>query len=278
MDEEADTRNDAEHDEGEMVHCEGEVDLKTGDGNPCTAGDGEGQRGVGGPHEEPEAQDDERRREREEQRNGRDGGARKLAAEGSVEEEAGEGEKRDEPDKLCIHFGAWARFVRAGATAKSEADPSGMTTNKGKASATATQIPFGNEKRERLVLQEVDLVDVEGLACAEKGNDDGEADGGFGSRYNHDEEDKDLAGYLMPHVRERDEGEVHGVQHELDRHEDRDNVALDEEGGDANAKQDRGEDEVVGDGYHYDLLRRAAMTAITMMMIRSGNQPKTRIG
>ena len=48
----------------------------------------------------------------------------------------------------------------------------------------------------------------------------------------------------MPHVREGDEGQVDGVEHELDRHEDGDDVALDEEGGDADRKEDGGEDEV----------------------------------
>ncbi len=50
----------------------------------------------------------------------------------------------------------------------------------------------------------------------------------------------------MPHVREGDEGEVDGVEHELDRHEDGDEVALDEEGCDADGEEDGGEDEVVG--------------------------------
>ena len=48
----------------------------------------------------------------------------------------------------------------------------------------------------------------------------------------------------MPHVREGDEGEVDGVEHELNRHEDGDDVALDEEAGDADGEEDGGEDEV----------------------------------
>ena len=39
MDEEADAGDDAEHDEGEVVDGEGEVDLEAGDGDPGRADD-----------------------------------------------------------------------------------------------------------------------------------------------------------------------------------------------------------------------------------------------
>ena len=52
----------------------------------------------------------------------------------------------------------------------------------------------------------------------------------------------------MPLVREGDEGQVDGVEHQLDGHEDGDDVALDEKGGDADREEDGAEDEVVGDG------------------------------
>ena len=77
---------------------------------------------------------------------------------------------------------------------------------------------------------QVDLVDVQGLARAEERDDDGEADGGLGRGDDHDEEDEDLAVDLVPHVGEGDEGQVDGVEHQLNRHEDRDDVALDEKG------------------------------------------------
>ena len=48
----------------------------------------------------------------------------------------------------------------------------------------------------------------------------------------------------MPHVRKGDEGEVDGVEHQLNRHEDGDDVALDEEGGDADGEEHGGEDQV----------------------------------
>ena len=47
-----------------------------------------------------------------------------------------------------------------------------------------------------------------------------------------------------------DKGEVHRVEHELNGHEDGDDVALDEERADADGEEDRGQDQVVGDGHH----------------------------
>src|SRR5260370_26455502 len=97
---------------------------------------------------------------------------------------------------------------------------------------------------------QVDLVNVECLARAEEGDDDGEADGGLGCGYDHHEEDEDLALDLVPQMGEGDEGQVDGVEHQLDRHEDGDDVALDEERCDADGEEDGGEDQVVSDGYH----------------------------
>jgi hypothetical protein len=99
-----------------------------------------------------------------------------------------------------------------------------------------------------LILQQVDLVNVKGLARAIDGDDDSQPDGGFGCGDDHDEEDEDLSGDLMPHMREGDEGEVNGVEHELNRHEDGDDVAFDKEAGDADGEEDGGEDQVVGNG------------------------------
>ncbi len=92
-----------------------------------------------------------------------------------------------------------------------------------------------------------DLVDVERVPGAEDGDDDGQAYGGFSRGHHHDEEDEDLPADLMPLVREGDEGQVDGVEHQLDRHEDGDDVALDEEGGNAEREEDGAEHEIVGD-------------------------------
>src|SRR3954464_7953589 len=100
----------------------------------------------------------------------------------------------------------------------------------------------------RSELEQVHLVHVQRLAGAEDRNDDGEADGGFRGRYDHHEKDEDLAVELLPLVGERDEGKIHRVQHQLDRHERGDDVALEQEPGDAAGEEHRAEHEVPGDG------------------------------
>ena len=63
-----------------------------------------------------------------------------------------------------------------------------------------------------------------------------------------------MAGHLAPLAREGDEGQVDRVEHELDRHEDRNNIALDQKRGDTDAEQDGAEDEVVSDRNHGSVL------------------------
>src|SRR6185437_15568232 len=140
------------------------------------------------------------------------------SAQRSVYEEAGEGKSRDEPEQGIVHavYAGSLAFISAGS----------------------------------LVLHKIDLIDVQGLSCAEESDDDGKTDGGLRGGDDHDKEDEDLPFDAMPHVREGDEGQVDGVEHQLNRHEDRDDVALDEEGANADREQDRCEDEVVSDRNH----------------------------
>ena len=85
---------------------------------------------------------------------------------------------------------------------------------------------------------------------AEDRDDDGEADGGLGGGDDHDEEDKDLSLDGVAHVGKGDKGEIDSVEHELDRHEDGDDVALDKKAADADGEEHCGQDEVVADGDH----------------------------
>ena len=64
-------------------------------------------------------------------------------------------------------------------------------------------------------------------ADAEDRNNDGETDGSFSRGDHHHKEDKDLALHRVPLVREGDKGKVDSVEHELNRHENGDDVALD---------------------------------------------------
>src|SRR5437870_4517584 len=77
-------------------------------------------------------------------------------------------------------------------------------------SGISHRVSAGIGSLESSVLKQVDLVDVERSACAEDGDDDGQAHGGLGSGDDHDEENEDLPRDLMPHVREGDEGQVDG--------------------------------------------------------------------
>jgi hypothetical protein len=105
-----------------------------------------------------------------------------------------------------------------------------------------------------LVLHQIDLVNVESLARTEERNNDGETDSGFRCGYDHHEENENLSGHLVPHVAEGDEGKVHGVEHELNRHEDGDHIALDKKGAGTDGKENRGEYKVAGNGDHLDVL------------------------
>ncbi len=66
---------------------------------------------------------------------------------------------------------------------------------------------------------------------------------------------------------ESHKSQVHGVQHQLDRHEDGDHVALDEKAGDSAGKQDRRQHQVIGNRHHQSFPLRARTTA-PMMAIR----------
>ena len=111
VDEEADAGDDGEHDHGEVVDGEREVDLEAGDLEPGAERFGDGERCVGAAHHEPDVGHDAGGDGGEEQRDGRDGGARKAAAQGSVEQEAGEGAERDEPEEIGVHGFRWGSFA-----------------------------------------------------------------------------------------------------------------------------------------------------------------------
>src|SRR5687768_4830450 len=70
----------------------------------------------------------------------------------------------------------------------------------------------------RLPLQEVEVVHVHGLVVAEDRDDDREPDRGLRRGHRHHEEHEQLT-LDADHARERDEGEVHRVQHQLDAQE-----------------------------------------------------------
>ena len=76
-----------------------------------------------------------------------------------------------------------------------------------------------------LAFQLVEFIDLDRSPIAEQHDQDRQADGRLGRRHGEDEEDEDLAGHVAQVVREGDEVQVHGEQHQLDRHQQHDQVA-----------------------------------------------------
>src|SRR5689334_19756286 len=112
-------------------------------------------------------------------------------------------------------------------------------------SSSIGRTPRRHEDAKRLPLQAREGFGVQRLAVTEQGDDDREADGGFRGGDGHHEEHDDLAVGGAERAAEGDEREVHRVQHDLDRQQDRDQVAADEHAGGADRKQDGRHDQVV---------------------------------
>src|SRR5688572_1279467 len=93
-------------------------------------------------------------------------------------------------------------------------------------------------------LQQVEVVGRGSGAAAEDGHDDPEADDDLGRRHHQDEEHQRLAADVVELSGEGDEGEVHGVEHELDAHEHDEHVAPDQQAHGADGEQARGQGEV----------------------------------
>src|SRR4051812_9080460 len=99
------------------------------------------------------------------------------------------------------------------------------------------------------VLQEVGVVDRRGPAGPEDRHDDGQADDDLGGGHGHDEERHDLPLEVTVDAGERHERKVHGVEHQLHRHEHHDRVAPDEDA-DGTDREQRGAQHQVVIGAH----------------------------
>src|SRR5688572_1278178 len=125
----------------------------------------------------------------------------------------------------------------------------------GKSGISASISPL--ERRER--------VGVERLAMAEERDDERQADGGFGGGDGHHEERDDLAVDVAAVAAERHERQVHGVQHDLDRQQNRDQVTAQEHAGRPDREKDRRDDQVVTERDHGSVSSlRASTTAPTI--------------
>src|SRR6476660_2262857 len=95
------------------------------------------------------------------------------------------------------------------------------------------------------VLQQVRVVHRRGPAGPEDRHQDREADDDLGGGHHHHEERDDLPVQVLVHSRERDEGQVAGVQHQLDAHEHDDGVAPYQHARPADHEQNHGQGYVV---------------------------------
>src|SRR5690348_17239060 len=114
---------------------------------------------------------------------------------------------------------------------------------------------------ERSALHPVDVFDRDGAAVAEIDDEDGKADRRFGRRHGEHEHGEDLADEIVEESRERHEIDVDGKQHQLDRHQDHDDVlAIEKDAENAEREEDGGDREIMGktDLEHYLTLPAAA--------------------
>src|ERR1700678_113767 len=106
-----------------------------------------------------------------------------------------------------------------------------------------------SEKR-LLQLQQVHTIDIQRLARAEYGDDDGQTHRSFGRGHHHYKEHENLP-IQRPQLRgERHKRQVHTIQHQLNGKKNRDDIALDEKPGNAARKQNRAQHQVIGQRNH----------------------------
>jgi len=90
-----------------------------------------------------------------------------------------------------------------------------------------------------LVLHRIDIVDVQRAAILEYRQNDRQTHGRFGRRHHHYEEGQQVSIHLLPLIRKGDEAQVDCVEHQLNRHEDGNDIAPEEETGNTQREQDR---------------------------------------
>src|ERR1700722_1571832 len=97
-------------------------------------------------------------------------------------------------------------------------------------------------------LQHVRVVGCGAWFASKDGDDDAEADDDLRCRNYEDEEDGDLSADVVQLTGEGYEGQVRGVQHQLDTHEHHQDIPPDEQADRADGEDHRGEREIPGGG------------------------------
>src|ERR1700730_753085 len=110
--------------------------------------------------------------------------------------------------------------------------------------------PARAARRPGSVLQQVRIVHRGGPAGPEDRGQDGQADDDLRGGHHHHEERDDLPVEVAVHPRERDEGQVDRVQHQLHGHEDDDRVPAGQHAHAADHEEDHRQGDKVGRAYH----------------------------
>src|SRR5690606_31546609 len=149
------------------------------------------------------------------------------------------------------------RSERRPSSSRSAAEASGMAISSqarlavpGAASATGAAL-IGARAGTSVpsALQQAGVVDRRGPAGSEDGHDDGQPDDDLGRGNHHDEERQDLAGQVAVDPGKGHQGQVRGVEHELDAEEGDDRVAPQQHGRGPDREQDAGQDQVVHEAH-----------------------------
>src|SRR5215216_2932327 len=100
-----------------------------------------------------------------------------------------------------------------------------------------------------LAFQEVDVVHARRLTVAENGDQDCEADRHLGRRHRHHEEHEDVSFHAAMLPGEGEQGEIHGIQHQLDGHENDQGAPPHQDAHHPDREQDRGEELIPEKGH-----------------------------
>ena len=110
---------------------------------------------------------------------------------------------------------------------------------------------MSSDQRKKSAFQRSEFVGVDRLAGAVEGDDDREADSDLGGGDRDDEENQHLAVVVGQAVRlgvetgEGDQREIRRAEHELEAHEDDDDVPAQHHAGKADAEEQTGNEEVI---------------------------------
>ena len=110
--------------------------------------------------------------------------------------------------------------------------------------------PAATAKKAESVAHQGQIVGLNAGAVAKHHHQDGEPDARFGRREGHHEEGNHLAVGRPVVTGESDEGKVHRIEHELDRHENHHYVSAGENADDSDREQRRTQQQIMKSGNH----------------------------